>query len=250
LRQHEIVRAFVNERSQQPFGAREVGRGRNDRPLSRLGRGHDHRGATWHDEEARVVWLCACGRHRSGQEDDAFQHFFRLIDADIIYPTEDDYRLLEDERARRFGELVRDDAAALRARAEQQPETEVRGAIGAEHEVSVVNVVVEMVGNELFVAFPARVFPGQLVLVLAAFAPEAEWTDWREVAHSRRGRSRPQSCATASRSSTSKPKAAAAVGPAHLDQSVGLNSARLATRPHKSPARVSDGGLSVGGSRL
>jgi hypothetical protein len=70
----------------------------------------------------------------------------------------------------------------LRAQAEQQPETEVRGAIGAEHDVSVVNVVVEMVGNELFVAFPARVFPGQLVLVLAAFAPEAEWTDWHEVA--------------------------------------------------------------------
>ena len=181
LDRHEIVRAFVNERSQQPVGVREVGRGRNERPLWRLGFGHDHRGATWHDEEARVVWLCACGRHRSGQRDDAFQHFNRLIEADIIYPTEDDYRLLEDERARRFAELAPGDAASLRAEAERRPDVEVRGTIGEEHEVGVVSVVVELVGSELFVAFPARVFPDQLLFVLVAFAPNAAWTDWRQV---------------------------------------------------------------------
>jgi hypothetical protein len=182
LDRHEIIRAFVNERSQQPVGVREVGRGRNARPLWRLAIGHDHRGATWHDEEARVVWLCACGRHRSGQPDDAFQHFDRLIAADIIYPTAEDYRLLEGERARRFADLAPRDAAALRAAAERQPEVEVRGRIGEEHEVGVVSVVVELVGSDLYVGFPARVYPDQLVFVLAAFEPNAEWTDWRQEA--------------------------------------------------------------------
>lgn len=180
-RRHEIVRAFVNERAGQPVGAREVGRGRADRILWRLGRGHDHRGATWHDEEAEVVWLCASGHHRSGTADDAFQHFHRLIDADIIYPTEEDYLLLELERGRRFAELLPDDAAALRAEALRQPETEVRGTIGHAHEVGVVAVVVELVGNELFVAFPARDLYDQVVFLLVAFAPEAAWDDWRQV---------------------------------------------------------------------
>lgn len=181
LTRHQIVVAFVNERAERPIGAREVGRGRNDRTLWRLGRGHDHRGATWHDEEAGVVWLCACGHHRSGQADDAFQHFHRLIEADIIYPSEEDDLLLEDERARRFVELLPDDAAALRAEAERQPETEVRGTIGDTHEVGVVSVVVEMIGNELFIAFAARDLYAQVVLVLAAFAPDAAWDDWQQM---------------------------------------------------------------------
>jgi hypothetical protein len=42
-------------------------------------------------------------------------------------------------------------------------------------------LVVELVGSEPFVAFPARVFPDQLVFVLVAFAPNAAWTDWRQV---------------------------------------------------------------------
>lgn len=180
-RRHQIVDAFVSERSLQPSGTRVVGRGRTDRPISRLGRGNDHRGATWHDEESGVVWLCASGRHRSGTPDDAFQHFHRLIDADTIYPTEEDYRLLEHERARRFVELLPGEAAALRAEAMQQPETEVRGMIAHAHEVGVVAVIVEAVGNELFLAFPARELYDQIVLLFVAFAPEATWEDWHQV---------------------------------------------------------------------
>lgn len=180
-RRHEIVQAFVTERSAQPVGGRSVGRGRTDRPITRLGRGNDHRGATWHDENAKVVWLCASGHHRSGEPDDAFQHFYRLIDADIIYPTEEDYLLLEHERSRRFVELLPDEAAALRAEALARPETEVRGMIAHAHEVGVVAVVVETVGNELFIAFPARELYDQIVLLLVAFAPEAPWDDWHQV---------------------------------------------------------------------
>lgn len=180
-RRHEIVDAFVTERSANPEGGRGVGRGRTARPITRLGRGNDHRGATWHDEDAKVVWLCASGRHRSGTSDDAFQHFHRLIEADIIYPTEEDYLLLEHERSRRFVELLPAEAAALRTAALQQPETEVRGMIAHAHEVGVVAVVVEAVGNELFIAFPARELYGQLVLLLVAFAPEAPWDDWHQV---------------------------------------------------------------------
>jgi len=36
-----------------------------------------------------------------------------------------------------------------------------------------------MVGEELFVAFPARAFPTQGVALLVVFAPASTWTDWR-----------------------------------------------------------------------
>ncbi|MEJ7791962.1 MAG: hypothetical protein WKF65_08335 [Gaiellaceae bacterium] len=172
LDRYEIVRAFVGDRAATPVGTRRVGRGRTDRPLWRLGFGHDHRGATWHEEDLGVVWLCAYARHRSGEDDDAFPYFNRLIDADLIYPTEDDYTLLEEERAARFIDLARADAAALLAEARLQPGVEIRGVIGREHEVGVIVVTVELVGDELFVAFPARAFPVQGVPLLVAFAPE------------------------------------------------------------------------------
>lgn len=182
-RRHDIVRGFVNERSVVAAPAIDpIGRGRTDRPLLPLRYGDDHRGATWFELELGVVWLCAAhSRHRSGTVGDSFPYFRELLDADIVYPTEADYALLEEERARRFIEFAQADAEALLARAEQQPGVETRGVIGRAEEVGVVVVVVETM-DELFLAFSAAAFldPDRGIVLLAVFGPEGSvWTDWR-----------------------------------------------------------------------
>lgn len=70
----------------------------------------------------------------------------------------------------------------MRERAERAPEIEVRGTIGAEHEVGVMSIAVEMVGRELYLGFSAReVTYDRFIPVLAAFAPDAQWRDWQQV---------------------------------------------------------------------
>jgi hypothetical protein len=48
------------------------------------------RGATWHHQEAGVIWLLAVGYHREGHVDDAYAHFARLKAAGRLLPDRDD----------------------------------------------------------------------------------------------------------------------------------------------------------------
>ncbi len=175
---HPIVKAFVNQRSGEVLGTRTVGPAAGPRTVYRLGHGHDHRGATWHDAEHAVVWLCAYGLHRSGAPDDAFPYFHSLLDAGALMPSVDDYQAMFDDRARRFAETVRRDAEALLARARAAPGAEHRGVLGGEQHIGVVVEVVDML-EETYVAFSLIGMSSErIVAVLAAFMPDARFNDW------------------------------------------------------------------------
>lgn len=180
-RQHPIVRAFENQRSTTPVGTRTVGPAAGQRTLYRLGHGHDHRGATWHDEHERVVWLCAYRLHRSGEPDDAFPYFHELIEAGRIMPTAEDYTSLFEDRGRRFVETVQQDAQALLGLARSNPGTEQVGLLGGEEVAGVLVEVVETL-EETYVAFSvARIDPTRPLIILRAFYPDVAFAEWEAV---------------------------------------------------------------------
>jgi hypothetical protein len=92
----------MSKRETTPVGAKTVGPAAGDRSLHHLGIGNDHRGVTWWDAAAQVVWLCAYGLHRSGEPDDAFHYFDQLLDSGSIYPTPADYEWLENDLTEGF----------------------------------------------------------------------------------------------------------------------------------------------------
>jgi len=176
------VHGFENQRAANPLGTRTVGPAAGEITLYRLGYGHDHRGATWHDEAYRVVWLCAYRQHRSGDDDDAFPYFHELIHAGTILPTEDDYVALFDDRGRRFTETLYDDAQELLARARSTPGAEQSGILGGEEATAVVVDAVDTL-EETYVAFSVSgMNTGRLVMILGAFDVEAAFSDWELVA--------------------------------------------------------------------
>lgn len=178
---HPIVHAFENQRSTSPAGGKTVGPVAGEHTIYRLAYGHDHRGATWFDEPERVVWLCAYRLHRSGSPDDAFPYFHELIRSGEILPTADDYEALFLDRDRRFVETMSLDAQALLARARSNPGVEQVGLIGGEETTGVIVEVVETL-EETHVAFTLTVVDyRRIVLLLAAFYPDATFKDWELV---------------------------------------------------------------------
>jgi hypothetical protein len=178
---HPIVDAFKNQRSLQPTGSKTVGPVSGEHTIYRLGSGHHHRGATWFDQHERVVWLCAYRLHRSGHPDDAFPYFNKLIRSGRIMPTRVDYETLFTERDRRFVETLSQDAQALLARAHTNPGVEVVGLIGGEERTGVIVQIVETL-EETNVAFAlATMDYTRIVLILAAFIPEATFKEWELV---------------------------------------------------------------------
>lgn len=177
-RAHPIVAAFEVERSKHPGAGKTVGPAAGDRTLFHLGVGHDHRGATWHDRRNGVVWLCAYGRHRSGQAGDAFAHFTELLRGGRIRPTVDDFEALFTDRDRRFVDTVHQDAQALVRAARAEPGVEQAGVVGGQTTVAVVVEVVEGL-EETFVAFSVvDVDYRRVLVILAAFYPEASFLAW------------------------------------------------------------------------
>jgi hypothetical protein len=187
--QHRIVQAFQAKRLADPGSGKTVGPAAGDNTLYHLGIEDDHRGATWFDQDERVVWLCAYGRHRSGQRDDAFQHFARLLDNDKIYPTPDDYKQLFRDRQRRFVELVPRHAEAARAQAMTSQRTIIEAQLG--HPLDrhlAVRIVADAVGDiaEISVAFhPKDLNHKEIMLIVTSFTPEPD--DMWEVTNSLRG---------------------------------------------------------------
>jgi hypothetical protein len=177
-----MVQAFDSQRAANPVGAKTVGPFAGQKTVYHLGRGHDHRGATWHDAIDKVVWLCAYRRHRSGEADDAFPYFHSLIAAGRIYPTEEDYELLIQQRSERFVDTLYDDAQALLARARANPGAEEVGVLGGEEATGVLVEVVETL-EETYVAFSvSHMDDARLVLILEAFYPDAAFSNWEFVA--------------------------------------------------------------------
>lgn len=109
---HPIVDAFVDKRRTEPDSGKTVGPSAGNRTLRHLGRGDDHRGATWFDRRNRIVWLTAYGLHRSGEPHDAFQIFEQLIAEDLMRPKADDYRRVLQDRTRRFIDMAPAQASA------------------------------------------------------------------------------------------------------------------------------------------
>jgi len=176
---HEIVRAFCSKRSTSPTGTSSVGPAAGERTLYALRQGHDHRGATWFDREEGVVWLCACGDHRSGEADDAFQYFAALIEDELIYPEAADYERLNDERAERFAALAPLELAELLTAAEARAGEEVRTVIGGVEELGIVVIVVETL-DELFVicSQTALADPTRVTIILVALCPDRALEEW------------------------------------------------------------------------
>jgi len=174
----EIITALVNQRGTNPIGTRQVTPLTSGHEMWVLGYGNNHRGATLHQPEHRVLWLCAYGWHRSGEEDDAFNHFRALDAARQLVPNAEDYGDLFRERDERFADLAPGDAQQLLAQARDAPGDAFAGRIGGEHGV-VVTVEAADDLEALWVAVDGASFPPDwLGTLFAAFEPNAEFSDW------------------------------------------------------------------------
>lgn len=179
-KRHGIVKAFRRERSAATTGVDTLGPGGGVRPLTVLRHTHHWRGVTWFDQEAGVVWLCACARHRSGQSDDAFPHFSILRESDRIWPRDGDYEVLAADRGEQFAAFVVIEAPRLLAMARAAPDTEIVLVIGREPVTIVVQVVETL--EETFVAVSGLHLTPQLFqLLLVALYPDRRFGDWRAV---------------------------------------------------------------------
>lgn len=177
-RVHPIVHALENQRATESKGTKTIGPAAGDGTVYRLAHGNDHRGATWHDQAERVVWLCGYHLHRSGEDDDAFPYFHNLIDTDNLLPTEDDYADLFNDRDRRFAETLYEDAQRLLHLARSQPGVEHVGLLGGEQTAAVLVEIVDTL-NETYVAFSIEgISTSRVVMILGAFDSEAAFSDW------------------------------------------------------------------------
>lgn len=174
----DIIKGFVGKRSTDPTDTRKVEPLKSGREVYTLGYGDRHRGATWHDEQNRVIWLCASGWHASGSVKDAFPYFKKLDEDGRLLPTRDDYKTLIEDRGRRFADTVVDDAQELLVQARAEPGSEIRGVVGESVGVGVAVEIVETM-EETYVAIRMpHLKPGWLEIVLAAFFPDITMADW------------------------------------------------------------------------
>lgn len=173
-----MVRAFRRERRAATAGADPLRPTGGDRPLTVLRHSHDWRGATWFEPGQAVVWLCACsGHHRSGQSDDAFRYIGALREDDRIWPTDDDYEALEEDRGQQFAAFVVTDAPELLAAARAGPDREHSTVIGLEPVSIVVNIVETL--EETFVAISGQIDPALWQLLLVVLYPDSPFDAWR-----------------------------------------------------------------------
>lgn len=94
----DIVKELINGRSDRTEDRNEISPLTSGVPVWVLSRGHDHRGATFYDEDMDVVWLLAYGRHRSGEAKDFFPYCIELDEEDRLLPTDADYERMFDDR--------------------------------------------------------------------------------------------------------------------------------------------------------
>lgn len=173
---HDVVRAFVDQRSQDPKGQEWTRLPVTSAPVYNLHHGR-YRGLTWHDQDNDVVWLLGVGWHESGSRDDAYAMLKRRDEVGDLMPTEQDYLDLEltIEESRSFVALVSEQAPALIAEARSRPGEEIRGVIAGRLGVGVHVDVVVIPGEdesleEVWVGFEMPPRPGACEL-----PPQPEW---------------------------------------------------------------------------
>ncbi|MDQ4125715.1 MAG: hypothetical protein M3134_08970 [Actinomycetota bacterium] len=178
---NEAVSCFHAMRAQQPVGVEHVVSLREDVYSLHCGQS---RGATWYDEDQRVVWLLAYGLHRSGSRNDAYTKFVRLARNDALFPTEDDYFRIFTWRDEQIGASLTKEASALVAVAKNEPGREIRALVGDAISVSLVIDTVEESGKSasclhvaISMAFrqamPFDLPKEWILLVLAGFFPDS-----------------------------------------------------------------------------
>ncbi len=167
---HPIVQSFVEKRKDDPGSGKTVGPAAGKKTLYHLGRGHDHRGATWFDRRNGVVWLCGYGLHRSGEPDDAFQIFQALIEADQIRPKNADYRRLGRDRVGRLVELGPDHGEASVKQAVAELDEIKTISLAGQVSVRVAARVIDDI-LEVCIAFPWKdLNHDQILFVVRCFA--------------------------------------------------------------------------------
>jgi hypothetical protein len=149
----EIIKAFVKDRATETAASKQI------RPLSsgqqvwRLGYGHDHRGATFYDEDEGVIWLVAYGRHRSGAPDDFFPRCKKLDAEGRLLPVQADIARMYRDRDKRFVEAVTIEAPQA-LKAARETEGEYRCTIGGELGAGLaIEVVEQLEATSITVAF-------------------------------------------------------------------------------------------------
>jgi len=105
LREAPIVAAFLERRSVDPTGSEPPIQQLRPLLAFSLHRGR-YRAATWHQEQAAVVWLLASHIHREGSPDDAYHYFERLYHAGQILPTRTDAERIIASREPRFDDIA------------------------------------------------------------------------------------------------------------------------------------------------
>jgi hypothetical protein len=175
----EIVKAFVKDRANQAIGSRrEVGPLTCGQAVHRLAYGHDHRGATMHDDVDAVIWLLAYGRHRSGEPDDFFPVCTELDLAGRLLPTEKDYERMFRERTDRFVEAVVHEAPVVLCEA-RAADGEYECTVGGQLGVRLcIEVDEELDATAITAAFMAESLEtvDQAKVLLAALSP-GKWDE-------------------------------------------------------------------------
>lgn len=182
VNRHSMVKAFQRERRLVTSGVDIFRPSNPQRPLTLLRHGNDWRGLTWFDKSEKVVWLCACSWHRSGEPGDAFRIFDSLHHSEQVWPTDKDYEALTNDRGQQFAVFVLLDAPRVLAEARADPEIEKQILVGLQP----VSIVVQRVETleETFVAVSGRkLMPQHFQLLLVSLFPESPLSDWQLVDH-------------------------------------------------------------------
>jgi hypothetical protein len=184
-KRHQIARKFVELRTASPIGQETIRSLRGTAPVFSLHAGEE-RGATVADAEYQVVWLLATGIHREGDRRDAYAHFKRLFDRDVLFPTEADYESLFERRNAATLPVLLSRVSATYARAREyplQPQTVLLP--GA---VTLTVLVAPMPGDglaeveQIWMALNPRSLPKKLLpLIQAALTPGASQQPWQWV---------------------------------------------------------------------
>lgn len=158
--EHELVRKFLQLRSQDPRGTEKVQPLENASEVYTLHAGR-WRGATWHDRTNGVVWLLAGGYHRSSERDDVYPRFKALDATGRLAPTKEDYELLFRLQEHTFAEAVVQEAGGLMEEARAATPGEVRRVLGGTVTVS---LAVEPSGDMeiVYLAVSMRLVEGEL----------------------------------------------------------------------------------------
>jgi hypothetical protein len=177
LKNHEIIKALIKRRRDAPLDSKKVSPLPGGPDIYRLAYGDRHRGATWYDEDRRVVWLLAYAQHEFKGRGDAFPYFKQLHAEERLLPTVADYEALFKDRGSLFAGMARHDALELLEAARSSPGSEQRGVVGGEIGVGVAVEVVETLSETYLAIEIEHLTTEALPILLGAFFPGYDFDD-------------------------------------------------------------------------